>query len=225
MGPTAALSRLQGESPAGLPRQFVTQLFDDYAPRFDRDLARLDYRVPELILAAVERFLPRRRLLDLGCGTGLGAMGLSAQVAERVGVDLSPKMIAAARARGIYHRLETAEISEFLLAEAETQPDSRYDLVIAADVLVYCGDVSQVFAGLSRVMERGGILAFSVESSPTALSRDYELTEAMRFRHRSEYITKCLKNCGFLLQFDQAITPRHDRGQPVAGKLFIAEFQ
>ncbi|MCX8500899.1 MAG: methyltransferase domain-containing protein [Alphaproteobacteria bacterium] len=224
-GAAAAWSRLQGETPPQLSREFVTQLFDDYAPRFDRDLARLDYRVPELIFAAVEGFLPRRRLLDLGCGTGLGAVAFAQRVPERVGVDLSPKMIDAARARGLYHRLEAAEITEFLKAEAETLAQARYDLVLAADVLVYCGDLSTIFSLLARLMGRGGIFAFSVESFPAAESRDYELTEAMRFRHSDDYVTKTLQNSRFLVKFAHPITPRRDRGQPVLGKLFVAEFQ
>ena len=224
-GAEAAWSRLQGESPPRLSRQFVTQLFDDYAPRFDRELARLDYVVPENIFAAVEGFLPRRRLLDLGCGTGLGAVAFAQRVPERVGVDLSPKMIDAARARGLYHRLQTAEISEFLQAEAERFPDNPYDLVLAADVLVYCGDLSTIFGLLARVMEPGGIFAFSVESFSAAMSRDYELTEAMRFRHSDDYVTRTLQNSRFTVKFANPITPRLDRGKPVSGKIFIAEFQ
>src|SRR5207248_9954850 len=63
--------------PPAMPRPYVTRLFDDFAPTFERRLvAELDYRVPEGLREAVTAHLlssPATVLdvLDLGCGTGL----------------------------------------------------------------------------------------------------------------------------------------------------------
>ena len=51
------------------------------------------------------------------------------------GVDLSPAMIEQAKAKKLYDRLVCADLAEFLTAE--TAAETRYQLVLAADVLVY----------------------------------------------------------------------------------------
>ena len=64
------LARLEGRPVAVLPPAYIARLFDDYAPRFDSHLVgALDYRGPELLLAALDAVAPGRRFrqaLDLG---------------------------------------------------------------------------------------------------------------------------------------------------------------
>ena len=55
-------------------------------------------------------------------------------------------MIEKARARDIYDNLSIGDI--------ETALSGRYDLVVAADTLVYLGDLSPVFAAVSAHLER-----------------------------------------------------------------------
>ena len=54
-------------------------------------------------------------------------------------------MIERARGKGVYDRLATAELSEFLAAEAGAQ----YHLVLAADVFVYCSDLAPIAAAVA----------------------------------------------------------------------------
>ena len=84
----------------------------------------LAYRAPALLLAAIADHCAaqRRRLrfgavLDLGCGTGLAGAAIRPFCDWLVGVDLSPAMIAKARQKGLYDRLEVGEIGAFLAAE------------------------------------------------------------------------------------------------------------
>ncbi|MDI9408581.1 MAG: methyltransferase [Candidatus Pacebacteria bacterium] len=223
MGARAALAILQGESPDSLPPQFVSQLFDDYASRFDGALERLGYQVPQLIFTELRDHLPRERLLDLGCGTGLVGQAFAETTTHRTGIDLSPRMIEQARRRGCYQRLEVAEITQFLSAEADGQKHHPYDLVIAADVLVYCGELKPIFKALRPVMRSGGLFAFTLEAQPDSDPRDYSLAPSKRFRHRAEYVNKALESAGFKIKISRTITPRFDQGQPVEGYFFLSE--
>ncbi|MGH7120712.1 MAG: class I SAM-dependent methyltransferase, partial [Acetobacteraceae bacterium] len=53
------------------------------------------------------------RILDLGCGDGFLSQRIAERGARVVGVDASPEMIAAARARGIDARQLSAESLAF----------------------------------------------------------------------------------------------------------------
>src|SRR5262249_38928289 len=144
-------------------------VFDQYAPRFDSALVEgLAYRGPQRLLEAVGRVrapLPDAAfdtMLDLGCGTGLAGAAFRTQVRHLTGVDLSPGIVAQARAKGIYDRLETGELVEFL--DAERAARRRYDLVIAADVFVYLFDLAPVVRAVAHALSPGGLFAFTVET-------------------------------------------------------------
>ena len=81
------------------PAQYIRNLFDFYAPKFDKHLVeKLNYRNPKLFLEQVLKVTHRRDLdvLDLGCGTGLCGLEFRSYARQMVGVDLSPEMVKLA---------------------------------------------------------------------------------------------------------------------------------
>ncbi|GLI63302.1 hypothetical protein VaNZ11_006209, partial [Volvox africanus] len=85
-----------------------------------------------------------RRCVDLGCGTGLMGPLLLPYCDALEGVDLSAGMVEQAAKRGCYSRLAVAELVSFLEAEAahdKANVGPLYDLLVAADVFVYIGDL------------------------------------------------------------------------------------
>jgi predicted TPR repeat methyltransferase len=180
-------SRLHALSPA-----YVARLFDDYAARFDAHLAGgLGYRGPELIVAALDRLESRRfsRCIDLGCGTGLAGVALRARVDTLIGVDLSAAMIAKARETRLYDELTVGDAVAFLATSAARGAD----LVVAADVFGYVGDLDAVFGAAARTLANGGRLAFSVE---THEGLGYRLGAAMRFTHSAPYVRETAIRAG-----------------------------
>lgn len=204
--------------PERAPQAYVRQLFDDYAERFDQALIdRLEYRGPALLGEALTRTLgPATNLsvLDAGCGTGLAAPVLRPWAAALDGLDLSPAMIAKAKAHKIYDQLHVAEIEEFLHANPR-----RYDLIVAADVLVYLGDLAPVFTAARGALKENGTLAFTVEKAHE--SDSYMLGAKHRYAHAPGYIRDQAEFAGFAIALLEDAVTRKDGGLDVPGMVVV----
>ena len=96
------------------PDDFVRTLFDGGADRFEAHIIELGYRIPGLIRRHVIEFAAMANIgpvLDLGCGTGLVALALSdLPLGPFTGIDVSPRMLEQARAKGLYATLREARL-------------------------------------------------------------------------------------------------------------------
>jgi predicted TPR repeat methyltransferase len=189
------LDAVSGAWSAKAPPGYVRGTFDGFADQFDQHLIEeLEYRVPEQLVAlAREHFREHRpNTLDLGCGTGLVGAALAGNSASLVGVDLSSRMLEAAHRRGCYDELHCAEIEAWL---AHAQRES-FDLVIAADVLIYIGDLAALFGGVARILRAAGGFAFSVESCDDTAWR---LLASGRYAHSAAYLDRLAAEQGFVV--------------------------
>jgi len=201
---------------------YVRRLFDQHAPDFDVAMReRLAYRGPELLLEAVRAAAGEGMrfgtMLDLGCGSGLSGAAFRPCVDWLVGVDLSPGMIQVARAKGLYDRLVVDEIGAFLRGEAANR--ATYHLVLAADVFVYCGDLSPIAAATAGVLAPGGLFAFTVETHDGAGVR---LSETLRYAHSDDHVRAALGSAGLSVLALEAAATRSEKGVPVSGLLAMA---
>ena len=187
------LAALSGDSSqTTTPASYVRKLFDPYAAEFDAHLTgQLQYRVPELLLDAVLTTSPDTKfeILDLGCGTGLCGNQFRSIATRLVGVDLSPAMIAKAAARKIYDELITAEISE-----AMRERHDNFDLILAGDLFIYVGDLSDTFRSAAWLLRKDGLFAFSLEQYD---GDGFALTSKVRFAHSLAYIRGLSRDHGF----------------------------
>lgn len=199
-----------GDAPSTAPEGYVQRLFDDYAGHFDEHLVQvLRYRAPAALarhVAAMDRRFAAA--LDLGCGTGLCAPPLRPMVDRLDGVDLSPAMLDQARALGLYDGLVRADVVEFL-----QRTGRRYDLVVAADVFIYVGDLEPVFAGVARAMPAGGVFCFSAERGEAG----FELTPSLRYAHAPDYLRGLAARHGFVVDAMWEDAIREDQAKAVPG--------
>lgn len=218
------LTALDGRVSASAPPTYVARVFDDYSERYDQHMrTQLGYRAPEFIrmsiLAAATPPLADCALLDLGCGTGLMAEALRAVTRVAHGVDLAPKMIQQARARGLYEQLFEGELVAMLADQTRGLP--CYDLITAADVLVYIGDLAPLMNAAVERLTPAGMLAFSVEEHDGDSGDGYALATTGRYAHSRDYIARTARACGLSVHtFDRAHV-RLERGQPVHGLVCV----
>jgi predicted TPR repeat methyltransferase len=170
--------------PRSDPR-YVRHLFDQFAADYDsRMLGQLHYQAPA-ILRQLADFLGLAEekaysVLDLGCGTGLMGAAVHDLTSRLDGVDLSPAMIGKARERGIYDELAISDICVWLSGSGRL-----YDLIFAADTLVYLGDLASVLTSAAGRLARGGYFLFTVERKD---GEGFELGPRRRWRHSEAYL-------------------------------------
>ena len=220
--PAKTTTQLAAYRDAAPSPDYVRALFDGCADSFDHDLQdKLHYRSPELLRKAVGQVWNGAAtscdILDLGCGTGLAGKAFAPHIRHLVGVDLSPKMLSHAEATGLYHELAAADIVSWMNAT-----ERRFDLVLAADVMVYLGDLTPLFTAVRRVLRPGGLFAATVEQLPSTEDKDFLLLLKRRYAHSEDYLRRVVGRCGLQTKTIDSCTPRHEGGHPVAGLLLVA---
>jgi phosphatidylethanolamine/phosphatidyl-N-methylethanolamine N-methyltransferase len=103
--------------------------------------------------------LPGREVLEVGVGTGL-SLPLYARDKRVVGIDLSPEMLARARARVATARLDNVTALHEMDAEATSFPEATFDIAVAMFVASVVPHPRRLLAELKRVVRPGGHLLF-----------------------------------------------------------------
>ncbi len=209
------IAGLKGEA-TGPQGDMARQIFDGFAETYDDVLGGIHNKGPEIVGALVAKIRPRKgKVLDAGCGTGLCAPHLRPYATHLTGCDISIPMMEKAVARKLYDALTRTDLNEHV-----TIPAGPFDIVVAADVLTYFGDLTPVFRGLGNRMAPGAWLVFTVEEAVggPAADRDFAINPSGRFVHRAEGVTAMLARAGFAppkhLVRDQL---RFEFGRPVPG--------
>jgi predicted TPR repeat methyltransferase len=221
-----------GKLPAGVRAHidYVRTVFDGYADRFDEHLISLGYRVPGLFHGALlehpviqsgERLGP---VLDLGCGTGLAAVALSdLPIGPYTGIDVSPQMLAQAAGKQLYK-----ELREIDLVQTLAEDTTRWPLMLAADVLCYCGDLQDLLDCVYQRLDAKGWFVCSLEEllpdKDGALpgNGDWALRRQGRYAHALHYVERVAREVGFAgrcgspklcaLQIESLMLKRHTTG-------------
>ena len=200
------------------PADYVTELFDSYAPSFEAHLVNvLDYRAPaqlaELVAAAGHAAQRTWRVIDLGCGSGLGGVAFRDHAQHLIGSDLSPRMVEIARRRGVYDELHVEDLTATLgRARADV------DLVVAADVFIYVGALEAPFRAASGALRPGGLFAFSTERCD---GDGFRLLPSSRYAHGDDYIRALAGRHGFAIRDARDTVLRVEHSAPVPGVLYL----
>jgi predicted TPR repeat methyltransferase len=220
------LALIEGTGTPQLPPScYVEGLFDDYAERFDQALVeRLDYSVPGKLMRLIAAHVPPPygHVIDLGCGTGLFGAEIRRDCEMLEGFDLSSNMLAQAGIKGLYDHLARADLS---LPPSESglfndRPANHADLVAAADVMMYLGDLDAAFANVAGLLKPSGVFAFSVEKA--AAEAGYALRPSLRYAHSIAHVERMLSAHHMAATALEETVIRMDAGEPVTGLLFLA---
>lgn len=198
---------------------YLEQYFDEFSASFEQKLSGLHYAVPDAIGKALSTLglAPRSlRILDAGCGTGLCGLQLAPHARELVGVDLSSKSLAVAEAKGLYDALHAREIVEYM----DTCETASFDLVVAADMLIYFGDLTEFLQGARRVLKSGGCLIGSFQA--LAADHGFAIESNGRFSHARSYLLERHGAAGFTPIAVESLDIREELGLPVKGLLVVA---
>ena len=210
------LAATEGRLTQDHAKGFAKDIFDALAVSFDRRLVDLlKYRSPELLAQGLRETNPDtarfESVLDLGCGTGLMALALQDvfQTGRIVGVDLSPNMIRESEKRGVYGELVCADVADTMAARTDS-----FDLIVAADVFIYVGELSRVFTLAKPLLRPNGMFAFTTE---IGLGSEVELAPQGHYRHSKSYVARLAAENGFTMVRAVDAPIRKERNADVMG--------
>jgi len=157
------LNSLLGRNSQSAPKEYVENLFNKYANKFEDSLVnKLEYTMPSLLRKAFldSAFAKNNicRTIDLGCGTGLCGVEFKDLTETLIGVDISEKMISKAQEKNIYDELYVNDLISGL-----KELEGTFDLFISSDVFVYVGDLESLFKTIREHATKNSLFIFSTE--------------------------------------------------------------
>ncbi len=191
----------------------IQQIYKGFARSYEERMRDdLEYQGPERMIEAIRSVIGTRsglKVLDLGCGSGFAGTVLRPIAADLTGVDLSPEMLELARKRGIYDRLEVAEITGWLKDSPE-----RFDVICSCDVLIYFGDLHEIVAAAASRLKPDGIFALSMERGERY---PFQLTDTGRYAHHPDHVREAATAAGLAVGYIGEAFLRMEYGVPVTG--------
>ena len=206
------------------PSSFIQNLFDQYAPYYDRHLTQtLRFRVPQLLIKILEEHdviqdHKKLSVLDLGCGSGMMGELLSPYVSLLIGIDLSNSMLEIAKAKDCYQKLIH---SDYLNVKHE----ELFDLITASDFVPYLGNVNTLFDYCKENLKPQGFLCFSYETVEQENEQDFILDKTLRYKHSSAFIQKLLNGHHFKVIHSEKAVLRHNHKKPIDGEIVLAQLR
>jgi ubiquinone/menaquinone biosynthesis C-methylase UbiE len=138
-----------GESPSDAAGMDPRAYYDDFSAWYERERGRGYHQMlDDLEVGLVERYARGRRVLEVGCGTGLILERVRGFASEAVGIDLSGGMLTKARGR----QLTVVQA----LATALPFASESFDVVCSFKVLPHVPDIRTALAEMARVTRPGG---------------------------------------------------------------------
>jgi predicted TPR repeat methyltransferase len=120
-----------------------------------------------------------------------------------------------AKRTGLYDELLVAD----LVSTMNARPD-RYDLIAAADVLSYFGDLNAPLRAASRALKRHGYFVFTVEALDPA-GGAYRLCDSRRYQHSLQYLRAVAATSGLRIILEDPVVIRKEQNRDVRGFLLI----
>jgi ubiquinone/menaquinone biosynthesis C-methylase UbiE len=123
--------------------------YDDFSAGYETERGFGYHRMlDDLEMQVVAPFVQGKRVLEVGCGTGLILARLARLATHAVGIDPSPGMLRTAHERGLQVALGSATRLPF--------PDESFDLVCSFKVLAHVPDIERALSEITRVTRPNG---------------------------------------------------------------------
>lgn len=214
------LNAIAGITQAQSTPDYAQNLFNNYALYYDQHMqGPLQYSIPSHIGRLLHQ-LPLKvidKALDLGCGTGLTGISLRDFSKHLTGVDIAEKMLIHAKEKGIYDKLVQDELINFL-----QEDKNRYDLIVAADVIPYFGDLKELIQLVSNHLTKEGYFIFTTEINE---NNPWFLESSARFSHQPQYVNALAADNTLTLVKQEKIPARMQNQALLEVQLYVFQSQ
>ncbi len=96
-------------------------------------------------------------VLDYGCATGTVAFEISNHVKEVHGIDISSKMIVAAKRKAVERKIENSYFAQATLFDERFKKES-FDVILALNILLHLEDTPKVMQRINELLKPGGLI-------------------------------------------------------------------
>ena len=140
-------------------------IHDAGADQYDRQVEAYESYAHDLLFGMSYEFVrPGQRIVDLGIGTGLSSQPFARAGLEVYGADGSAEMLRVCRAKGFARELRRLDLG----ASPWPYADRFFAHAVSCGVLHFFGDLAPVLREVSRILDQGGVFAFTVAVPPRA---------------------------------------------------------
>jgi len=142
----------------------IAAMYDEYADEYREKIKKSNYIGPDWLLDNVSENINENyvKVLDLGCADGINIENLKNKnsTLQAVGVDISPRMVDAAKASGLYQEVQLQSLDEKL----DFVKSSSFSIVLALGCLEFVTNIERCLDEIQRVCQAGGnvFLTFQV---------------------------------------------------------------
>jgi 2-polyprenyl-3-methyl-5-hydroxy-6-metoxy-1,4-benzoquinol methylase len=135
----------------------VEKIFDRSAATYDNMEEKRFMTTHNLTLEKTLKFLkPEDRVLDFGCATGTKAIELARHVKEIKGIDISSKMIEAAKKKAAEKKIGNINFAKVSLFGKDLNHDP-FDVVVGFNILHLLEDPDHVVKRIHELLKSGGL--------------------------------------------------------------------
>ena len=154
-----------GAPTPGMDSGVARDFYDKWGDSYEQSVNEWGYNMPAKISSTLAKHVQDNtccNIVDAGCGDGLSGLALRENgltLSKLTGIDLSPKLLDIADARGVYQSLAEADLSQPLVFA-----DNTFDALACVGVLTYLQPASGVLAQFARVCKPGGFVCFNIRT-------------------------------------------------------------
>jgi len=93
--------------------------------------------------------------LDFGCATGIKTLELAGDVREIQGIDISPKMVAAAKRNAVKREVQNVNFAQATIFERRFEEEA-FDVILAFGILHLLKNLPQALQRINELLKPGG---------------------------------------------------------------------
>ncbi|MCX6121744.1 MAG: methyltransferase domain-containing protein [Ignavibacteriales bacterium] len=133
------------------------KFWDKHVNEFDKDKENKSYTDIKTV-ENTNKYLNRSDIvLDYGCATGTKALQIAGNVKKIYGIDISSKMIEAAKRKTAERKIENADFVQATIFDKRYDAKS-FDVILAFNILHFSEDMQKVMKRINELLKSGGLI-------------------------------------------------------------------
>lgn len=133
------------------------KFWDRMANYFDREERKDELNNIKIIEKTKGHLKISDNVLDYGCGTGTADIQIADHVKNIYGIDISSKMIDAAKTKAAMHRMKNIDFVQTTIFDEKLKKGS-FDVILSFYILHLVEDMQMVMQRINELLKPGGLI-------------------------------------------------------------------